>query len=352
MERQTARSFLFASTLLILVSAASLAAKVPVNNPKNKATKGTTQLKGANDNPMFGYTYTLGKTAPINITVDGAEYTVDQLSIGNVTHTTNADEKLLVLHYTLHNPNPRDYQLSWGTLEIFGVDAQDQNWRYAATVGVEGTGEACQMTLKPGQKTRVYTFIKMPAKGALPKLVIQSRDRLVLRYDLTKKDAKGNLVNKVKPLPSPIADPADETGGTALETVPGEIGAYYPLKPLDAKLDSVAFSDAPISGRSPKSGQRYLVAIVTARNGSVSDMDFVWSTIGPKLFDQDGGEIGWNGTALYASRDENVRGKVAPGQELRVRYYFPVPTSLTLKSLTLQQTTTGRVYAYDLTHLK
>jgi hypothetical protein len=94
------------------------------------------------------------------------------------------------------------------------------------------------------------------------------------------------------------------------------------------------------------------VAIVTARNGAVTDTTFAWSTIGPKLFDQDGGEIKWNGTALYASRDENVNSTVAPGQELRVRYYFPVAANLPLKSLTLQQTASGRAYAYDLTSLK
>lgn len=338
-------------SILLLVSCISFAAKTPVNT-KNKATTGTTQLKGANDNPMFGYTYTLGKTAPINVTVDSAEYTVDQVSIGNGTYLTNANEKLLVIHYTLHNPNKSDYGLAWSTLEIFGVDANDKNCRFVAQVGIEGSGEKCSMWLKPGQKTHLYTLITVPAKGLLPKFVLQSRDRLVLRYDLSKKDAKGNFVNKVKPLLPQIADPADPTGATALERVPSQIGEYCPLRGFDAKLDSVAFSDASIQGRAPEKGRRYLVANVTARNGRSTDADFSWGSISPHLYDLDGGQISWNSTTLYASRDDNAHTRLAPGQEVRVRYFFAVPTNLPLKSLTLQETNSGRVYAYDLASLK
>jgi len=192
----------------------------------------------------------------------------------------------------------------------------------------------------------------MPAKGAIPKLMFQSRDKLVLRYQLLQKDAKGNYINPVKPLPAPIADPADETGATALEVVPAQLGAYYPLRDVGAKVESITLSDDPIQGRAPSKGQRYLVAIVTARNDSGGKFGWAWSTIKATLTDQDGGDIRWNGTCLFASRDDDARADLAPGQELRVRYFFPVPPNLPLKAFGIQQSSTGRVYAYDLTNLK
>jgi hypothetical protein len=344
-----ARRFFAISLPLLLACGISSAAK-PVN--KNHATLGTTQLKGANDHPLFGHTYTLGKTNPINITVDSAEYTVDQRHIGNEMYLTNADEKYLVVHYTLHNPNKSDFGLAWSTLEILGVDANDKNWRFCTAVGIEGTGENCNMSLKPGQKTHLYTLISVPAKGAMPKLMIQSRDKLVLRYDLLEKDKNGNYVNPVKPLPAPIADPSDPTGATALAPVPSQIGEYYPLRDFDAKVESMTFSDAAIQGRAPKKGYRYLVAIVMAKNGCVGNRDFAWSTIAPKVVDQDGGDIRWNGAALYASRDDNVHGTVGPDQEIRVRYFFEVPANVGLKSFSIQQSSTGRPFAYDLAGLK
>lgn len=352
MKTLTTRLLAAGSVLLLLASTASFAAKTPVKNSKNKATKGTTQLKSNNNDPKFGETFTLGKTAPINITIDSAEYTVDQRHIGNEMYLTNADQKYLVVHYTLHNPNPNDYGLAWGTLEILGVDANDKNWRFVGAVGIEGTGENCNMSLKPGQKTHLYTLISVPAKGAIPKLMIQSRDKLVLRYDLLEKDKNGNYVNPVKPLPAPIADPADPTGATALAPVPSQIGEYYPLRDFDAKVESMTFSDAPIQGRAPKRGHRYLVAIVMAKNGCVGNRDFAWSTIAPKVADQDNGDVRWNGTTLYASRDDNARGTVGPDQEIRVRYYFEVPVNLPLKSFSIQQSSTGRPFEYDLSGLK
>jgi hypothetical protein len=338
------------SVLMILVLCCSVTfAKAPA---KNRATKGTTQLKSNYNDPLFGQTFTLGKTAPINITINSAEYTVGQVPIGNYVYMTNAGEKLLVLHYTLHNPNKTDYGLAWSTLEIFGVDANDKNWRYCADVGIEGTNASCYMSLKPGQKTRLFTIIKLPAAGALPKLVIQSRDRLVLRFNLLKKDAKGNLVNPVKPLPAPIADPADPTGGTALEAVPAQTGVYYPLRDLDARLDSATFSNAPIKNRPPKKGQRYLILAVTAKNRVLRDYGFVWSSIAPKLIDADGGSIRWNGDVLFASRDETAKSDIAPGGEFHVRYFFEVPENLPLKSASLQQGADGRAYVYDLSGVK
>ncbi len=344
------RSILIA--LLVFACSMSFAAKTPVKNPKNQATKGTTQLQGANDHALFTHTYTLGKTAPINVTVDRAEYTVDQVSIDNGMFLTNRDQKFLMLHYTLHNPNRSDYGLAWSTLEIFGVDANNQNLRYVANVALEGTGAKCYMSLKPGQKVQLYTLIMMPAKGALPKLVIQSRDRLVLRYNLQEKDAKGKYLNPVKALPEPIADPADPTGATALETVPGQIGESYPLRDFDVKVDEVSFSDAPIMGKAPKPGERRFVAILTAKNGCTGDRSLAWNIFKPRLIDQDGSDVRWNESALFASKDEAVRGNLGPGQEMRVRYYYDVPADLALRSFTIQQAATGRVYAYDLSSLK
>ncbi len=342
------RRFLAVSLVFILAAGISFAAK---SNPKNHATLGTTQLKGANDHPLFGHTYTLGKVAPVNITVDSAEYRVDQQHVGTGMLLTDANQKYLVIHYTLHNPNKSELGLRWSTLEICAVDANEKNWRFVADVGIEGTTEKCNMSLKPGQKTHVYTMIQVPAAGAIPKLMIQSRDKLVLRYNLLEKDKNGKYVNPVKPLPAPIADPADPTGATARETVPAEIGMYYPLRELNVKVDSITFSDAAIQGRAPKRGDRYLVVVVTAKNGAVGNKGFGWSTIKPKLSDQDGGEIRWNGTALFGSRDEDAKGDLAPGAEIRVRYFFPVRAGLPLKSFSIQQSN-GRAYEYSLANLQ
>lgn len=332
MVRKVYVGLLLASTIILAFAGTTDAA---VKKGVKRVVLGTAQLNG--DQAVLGATYTLGKASPINVTLKSVEYTVEPVRLGNDVVIVNEAEKLMVLHYTLHNPNKSDFGLAWNTLNIFAVDSKDTNWRYCQCVAMEDTGETCNMRLKPGQKTAVYAVIKVPAGGALPKLVMESRDRLVLRYDLN---------GKVKPLPAPIADPADSTGATALAEVPAQMGTYYPFNVLHAKLDSVALSSDAIKGRAPAKGSRYFVIIASIKNNTPGNFGFRWNTLSLKLFDQDGAEIKGNSEVLFPSRDETINQNIEPGKELRARYYFQVPSNCSLKSLVIRQSG-GRKYAYD-----
>lgn len=72
--------------------------------PKGPIVLGTTQLPG--DFGQIGQTYTLGQREPINFTLKSAEYAVTPFVVDNNTWVPKADEKLLILHYTVHNPIP------------------------------------------------------------------------------------------------------------------------------------------------------------------------------------------------------------------------------------------------------
>lgn len=301
---------------------------------------GTKQLNG--DQAQLGVTYTLGKIDPINVTLDKVEYTVEPVMIGKSIVTPKVGEKLLVLHYTLHNCQPATHTLGWGTLGITAVDANDTNWNYFGDVAIETTSELCRMALKPAQKTKVYTVIVVPAKGEIPKLMLQSSDKLVLRYDIRGKATK---------LPVSIADPADSTGATALESVPAQMGVYYPLRELHGKIDSVEFSTELFKDKAPRKGFRYLVIKGTAKNNLVDKHGFSWGTIKPKLVDADGGEIQWAGDTYYGSRDEGIRGNIEPGNELHFRWVFDVPQKVQPQSLSVFESN-GRAYVYDLSSVK
>jgi hypothetical protein len=328
--------------VLIAVTDAAVAKNPPP--PKKRVVKGTTQLKG--DQAKFGLTYTLGKGNPINVTLNSAEYTVAPVRFGNQVLPVNADEKMLVLHYTLHNPNPRDFRLSWHTVEINAVDSYDTNWRYVATTAVESTGEECNTNLKPGQKIKIYTAIKVPAKGEIPKVMFE-QSQLVLRYDLLDK------LNKVKPLSLPIADPNDPTGATALEKVPAQMGIFYPLRMLEGRVDSATFIGGTINGRQPRKGNRFLVIACTAKNRTPSNFGFRWSTFSPKLVDTDGSKLAWSDGDIYlASRDDPPNAEMEPGQEFHFRFVYQVPTGATLQTFSIRQSSTGREYAYDFSQVQ
>ncbi|MHB0998917.1 MAG: hypothetical protein ACYC27_06695 [Armatimonadota bacterium] len=329
-------AFLLTAVVLSAVPAVSAVKKAP---PK-RVVKGTTQLKG--DQAKLGVTYTLGKRDPINVTLDRAEYSVEPVRFGNGYVYPNSDQKMLVLHYTLHNPNSKNRGLSWNTIEITAVDANDKNWRFATNTAIEGTGEKCVMSLKPAQKTKIYTCIIVPAKGEIPKVIFEAPDKLVLRYDLR---------GKVKPLPAPIADPSDPSGATALEKVPAEMGVFYPMKSLQFKIESAQFSTASLAGAAPRKGFRYLIVTAAAKNPMINKDGMRWSTFTPKLTDIDNAEIRWDGQTYYGSRDDSVNSDIEPGQELRFRHIFKVPENVQLKELAVSQSG-SRSYVYDMSEVK
>jgi len=335
----------FAVLVIVLAESAMPVAHAAKKPAPKKTTKtvvlGTKQLDG--NQAKLGVTYTLGKSSPINITLDKIEYTVEPLRFGSDVVSAKSDQKIMVLHYTLHNCMPINRSLGWSTLEITAVDSNDTNWRYATAVAMEATGEPCNMDLKPAQKTRVYTAILVPAKGEIPKLIFQSSDKLVLRYDIR---------GKALPLPAPIADPSDPTKATALEKVPAQMGTYYPMRELHGRIDSAEFSTEPFRDRAPGKGVRYLIIKGTVKNNLVSKRSMTWGTVTPKLMDSDGGEIHWASDTYYASRDDSINADIEPGSEVHFRWVFEVPDKVQLQSLEIKQTSDGRLFAYDLTQIK
>lgn len=322
---------------IVAVGAPASAKKArPKASPTNRARLGTTQLSG--ENALVGVTYTLGKANPINITLDKAEYSVEPVIFGRTAVWPKKNEKALVLHYTLHNPNRQDFRLTWSTLRIIAVDPKDRNWSAEQNLGMEATHEKCQMSLKPAQKTRVYACILVPAQGVIPKVIFQSGDDLVLRYDLR---------GKVKPLPAPIADPADPSGATAHEVVPARMGAFYPMMGLHARIDSAAFTDESVNGRPPKAGNRYLAIIGTARNNVPGSARVHRTTFKPSVIDAVGGQIRWNGEMYYASRDEKIDASLSQNEEVRFKYVFEIPQGAQPRSFVISQAV-GREYSYDL----
>ena len=323
-----------AKRTLVVVPAAAGAASVA-------QVQGTTQLAGAEGE--VGKTYTLGKASPLNFTLRGAEFTVARVNVGTNSIVPEAGEKLLVVRFSVQNPQNREVRYAWSDLRFTAVDAKDVSREFAQAVGREGTSDSLSLSLKPAQKIDAFTVIKVPAEGVVPKLIVmREKDAPVLRYDL-RAVAKGPG--------APFADPADASGATILESVPAETGKFYPLGQLDARLDSVAFTTEPLNKRAPAAGQRYLVATFTLKNMSARNTNYNWATIRPELVDADGEKVAYNQQMLKAARDETASGQLKPGEEAKVRYFFALPEDVGGKSILMAEGK-SRAYAFDVSAAK
>ena len=328
--------------VLLLLSTAAFAAKAKPTkkttskSTTNHATIGTTQLKG--EYADLGSTYTLGKISPLNVTLTSVEFSVGQLVIGDSLHYPKADEKFLVLHYVIHNPQSQEVFVRWDTFNITAVDSKNENHEYEQNSGVEKTNSNFEMDLKPGQKISVFSYIAVPAELDIPKLIFKSDDNLVLRY---------NLKGKIKPLSAPYADPADSTGATALKKVTAKTGEFYPIGVFNFALNSTSFSNKEIEDFELEEGNRYFVINATIKNLAPCESYIRWDTLVPTLSDSDGVDLDSYRAMLLASRDKPVDTDLKPGQEVKVRLFFEVPSDIVLKTLSVG-VEDSRLFEYDM----
>jgi len=337
------KAYLDAAALMKL-----LGGSASFNVAANKVTLSTragagpaVELAGNNGHP--GSTYVVGKSSPVYFCLNSAEYTTQPLIIGTTLYAPKADEKLLLLRFTLQNPQQADLFVRWDSLlRLTAVDAMnvnhaaDQNW------GDAESHEPVEMSLKPAQKLDVYTAITVPAKGIVPKLMVQSvveGDGPVLRYDLH---------GVVTPLPAPIADPADPTGATARPTVPAQVGTAYPYGNFAVTVESITTTTDALDGDPPAEDGSYLAVTLRMKNCSPIETLARWDTFTPHCTSTDGEELKFHPALLFASTNRPIEQNLKPDQEVLARIYFEVPNGVTAKTLVLKEGD-GRGYKFTIT---
>lgn len=308
------------------------------------AVKGTTQLAG--DQAMPGQAYTLGTTSPINFTLNSAEYTATRVRFSGTVFYPSREEKMLLLRFTLQNPQSVEQYVNWATVRFTVVDANNVNREYVADIGATSTQESLGMSLKPAQKVEAYTVVMLPAKGSTPKLMVLPNDGPVLRYDLR---------SVVKDLPMPFADPTD--GASAVTEIPSQPGITLPLGRYDIALEKLEYSSAPFNEFELADDQRFLIISFALTNRTVTDQFFNWGTCEPQLELEDGSLAEWAMKDVFIGTSKRpVSMDIKPGQTLKIRYYFVVPNDTLPATITFAEVMDGAVgrthsLRYDLTKI-
>ena len=307
------------------------------------ASPGTAELAG--DNGKMGTVYSMLKGSPLYFSLKSAEYTTKQVVIGDTLYFPAAEEKLLLLHFSVQNPQKTETFIRGDIMKFMAVDAANVNHEGIGTWGDAESHNTVELNLKPAQRIDLYSVIVVPAKGVVPKLMVQpanDNDGPVLRYDLH---------DVVTALPAPIADPADKTGATALTEVPAQVGAAYPHENFTLTVEKFAYVTTALNNQTPDEGARYLVANLLIKNESPHDSFLRSDELHPEVTDADGAKLTYN-DMLFATRDAVVEQNLKPATDLHVRIYFTVPKGSTPASLSLKGSDTGRAFLYDLKDVK
>ncbi len=215
---------------------------------------------------LLGQTYKLSKEGtPMNFTVLSASYAVDTYNVdANRSQNVDAGHKLLVIHYSIENPNTEDLYVS--TWQLFqAVDTKDTTTDDSGEARRAQDKTSLSMTLKPGQAIDdIVTYIVIPADSFIPKLILKyapvGTDYKVIRYMM------GTKNNMIKPLPAPFADPSDKSGSLALPQISATVGTTYTTGLCDMSVDSISLAPGPFGTTAADDGKQFLVAKITATN--------------------------------------------------------------------------------------
>lgn len=295
---------------------------------------GTEQMAG--EWGVIGMPYTIHPNDPLNFTLNSAEFSVRRMHVGDTSVVPEGNEKLLVLHVTLQNPQAAERRVYWADLDLTAVDAMNVNREWSQELGMATTGESVDIDLKPAQKVDVYTAVVVPARGVVPKLMVISGENQVLRYDL-----RGQVVA----LPEPFADPDDPSGATALVKVPAESETWYPMGVFDVWIGGFGY---PVAGAydEPSEGKSYVLMELKLRNGGADEERLYADVFRGVLRTTEGRKIEWEYELLDADL-ESVDADLEPGEQMTVLMAFEAPVGARLTSFEIREGDDGRTYAYD-----
>lgn len=287
--------------------------------PPVRVVKGTTQLAG--DNAQFGVTYTLGASNPINVSVSSIEYTLGPVIFAETTYTAEAGKKLMLVHFSLQNPNSTDWFVGANQLTVTAVDSKNGNSEQILHWAIEETSDNADMQLKPGQRVNLKLLISVPDSDDIPKLMFICDDRTVLRY---------NTAGKVKALPARVADPKDPKGYTPYDVIPSKIGGeFIPMRSFAIRVDKVG-----LNPETAENGPKYVVT-ATLLNQTKADEILYGAMFTCTLNDTDGGQLNYDTVLWAASADRNLETTVKAGQQITVRLPFTPNEGGTVATLTI-----------------
>jgi hypothetical protein len=327
---------LVAVTVLSCGFAAVAVAQKPKPKPKpGLGSIGTQQMPGAVC--KVGQAYTLGnaKGNAINVALIGVEYKATRVKVDKFNVWPNADRKLVVIRYTIHNPLPKEQRYS-GTIKWTVVSPKAENVETQQAYLDDGSNAPVDQVLKPAQKLAVFSVVEVAGRGEMDKLIAANT------LDAGSAVARYPLAGVGKKIEAPYADPADSSGATHAQIVTGQLGTVYEVGDFDVtvvKVETVTDQVDEIDTAPPAEDKAYAFVTfkVTNKNregfGVVS---FETGWLSGTVIDEDGGACGTSNSTYRSSSFEAFNPSPTYDQTVTFRKVFVVSRKAKLDAVKLK----------------
>lgn len=305
----------------------------PAPKPSQTApTLGTVQLPG--DNGKVGVTYQLGaKGRELHFTLDSASVAMNY-SAPEDSLAAGENQRILVLNFTVQNPQKEEMGLSSTTFGFTAVSPDDENFKFSGYLLGLPKRTRISQSLKPAQKIKCAVAFPIYATGPVTKVMVSKGDgNPILRYDLTGK------IDKMDSAFSKDGIDLDQTTKFPLlakgESVDiGEFGVTY---------NGWEFTTEKIKGYAPSKGFKYLIIKTSYKNLVAKDSFLSFAYFDWTVSDSSGQKLPWNKDLLFEGNDTGIYQKLVFGEDdIRGRVYYQVPESMNSFSATLTHVASKR----------
>lgn len=318
------------------------------------AVQGTQQLKGGDGQLGKTYTLNLGTPQALNFTLNKVNYLAGRF-IGDPgtpderDYLQDSGKKLVVLHFSVQNPQKVKYRLRFDSVNITGVDSNNKEVTRArgSSIYDEISHKTINVDLQPAQKMNVIMLLSLDSRASLPKLMVEANKatKAVWRY---------NLAGKITPVGDPFRDPSVPDGSASLDQgIPLNLNYSVPAREVDFKVTSLSYSPNDTLDLKVPAGGKILLINLSFRNPHFRPFRLgnAFPPVRVKVFDQDDIAGGQNGKLYFASRDQQLEGELNTGKEIGVRLAVALPGGLTPKRLEFTDAL-KRTYNIDMSEVK
>lgn len=291
--------------------------KPAAQTPTARPLLGTAQLPG--DDGKLNQAYTMGTRGKLNFTLTGVRYTKVRWNVEGNSTAPGREEKLMILSFSIQNPNPEITPYHSGSLKFTAIDQENENHEWVGNVVQKASDKSLNINLKPAQKVECEAAIVVPGKGVVPKLMVAHQSGGdVLRYDL-------------RPIVQKLEKPWSENGDDVLETIAGEKDTYYPLLQWDVKYQTVAIDEKRFGNWTIGDEHVFVLARVGIKKMSKSGHI---ARFRAELVSEDGDKYPDSGLKK-ASLPEGHPSTGDYGQEMNARMAFSVPKGIKIAKMRL-----------------
>lgn len=288
--------------LCLLTPAAVSQTKKKVAKHPPVAAKETYQLPG--DNGKIGVVYRLGdKGNELYFRLESAQVapyfkTPDDLVVAG------EQERLLVLTYTVQNPQPKvDMMLNSRSFGFTAVSPDDKNYAFGGYSYQPENVRRYQTMLKPAQKVRLVVAVPIYATGPIHKVLVQRDSSTILRYDLE---------GLVKKMTSTFSPDGLELGNQAKP----EFGKPFDVNGFTVEVQKVEPREGPLGTYHAEDGGILFTVQYKITNLQAVSQQLKWTTLQATLTDQNGEKIDWSVGLVSPTSGKEINTDLEPGDSM------------------------------------